>query len=118
MVEVRFVLDIYTNKTLIEYTAFDGGPSFTFSEGFSMVVTCDTQKEIDEIWTRFTEHGEPGRCGWLKDPFGVSWQIVPAALGEMMMDGESGSPEKMMAALMTMDKLDIAALEQAYRSAS
>jgi predicted 3-demethylubiquinone-9 3-methyltransferase (glyoxalase superfamily) len=101
-----------------EYTAFDGGPTFTFSEGFSMVVTCDTQEEIDGVWAGLTEHGEPGRCGWLKDPFGVSWQIVPGALGEMMTDAKSGSPEKVMAALLKMGKLDIATLKHAYRSGS
>jgi predicted 3-demethylubiquinone-9 3-methyltransferase (glyoxalase superfamily) len=101
-----------------EYTAFDGGPTFTFSEGFSMVVTCDTQEEIDEVWARLTERGEAGRCGWLKDPFGVSWQIVPSVLGEMMTDSKSGSPEKVMAALLNMGKLDIAALAHAYRSGS
>lgn len=101
-----------------EYTAFDGGPTFTFSEGFSMVVTCDTQQEIDHVWARLTERGEPGRCGWLKDPFGLSWQVVRSALGTMMTDSRSGSPEKVMAALLQMGKLDIAALEQAYRSGS
>jgi predicted 3-demethylubiquinone-9 3-methyltransferase (glyoxalase superfamily) len=101
-----------------EYTAFDGGPTFTFSEGFSMVVTCDTQEEIDEVWARLSELGEAGRCGWLKDPYGVSWQIVPSALGEMMTDSKSGSPERAMAALLTMGKLDIAALRHAYRSGS
>ncbi len=101
-----------------EYTAFDGGPTFNFSEGFSMVVTCDTQQEIDHVWARLTEGGEPGRCGWLRDPFGLSWQVVPSALGTMMTDSRSGSPEKVMAALLQMGKLDIAALEQAYRSGS
>ncbi len=101
-----------------EYTAFDGGPTFTFSEGFSMVATCDTQQEIDEIWAQLTERGEAGRCGWLKDPFGVSWQIIPAALGEMMTNPNSGNPEKVMAALLEMGKLDIATLRRAYGSGS
>jgi predicted 3-demethylubiquinone-9 3-methyltransferase (glyoxalase superfamily) len=101
-----------------EYTAFDGGPTFTFAEGFSLVATCDTQEEIDEIWARLTEHGEAGRCGWLKDPFGVSWQVVPAALGEMMQNPQSGDPRKLMTAMLQMGKLDIAALESAYRSVS
>ncbi len=99
-----------------EYTAFDGGPSFSFTEGFSLVATCETQAELDEIWARLTEGGEEGPCGWLKDRFGVSWQVVPASLGKMMTDAKSGNPAKMMEALLQMKKLDIATLEQAYRS--
>jgi predicted 3-demethylubiquinone-9 3-methyltransferase (glyoxalase superfamily) len=101
-----------------EYTAFDGGPSFSFSEAFSFVATCETQEEIDEMWTRLSAGGEEGPCGWLKDRFGVSWQVVPAALGRMMGDPKSGNPAKVMQALLKMRKLDIATLEQAYRSGS
>jgi predicted 3-demethylubiquinone-9 3-methyltransferase (glyoxalase superfamily) len=102
-----------------EYTAFDGGPSFTFTEGFSFVATCETQKELDETWARLTaDGGEEGPCGWLKDRFGVSWQVVPASLGMMMSDPKSGNPAKMMEALLKMRKLDIATLERAYRSGS
>jgi predicted 3-demethylubiquinone-9 3-methyltransferase (glyoxalase superfamily) len=101
-----------------EYTAFDGGPSFSFTEAFSLVATCETQDELDEIWARLSEGGEEGPCGWLKDRFGVSWQVVPAALGQMMSDPKSGSPGKMMEALLKMRKLDIATLERAYRSGS
>jgi predicted 3-demethylubiquinone-9 3-methyltransferase (glyoxalase superfamily) len=99
-----------------EYTAFDGGPSFAFTEAFSLVATCETQEEIDETWSRLSEGGEEGPCGWLKDRFGVSWQVIPAALGEMMSDPKSGNPAKMMEALLKMRKLDIATLERAYRS--
>jgi predicted 3-demethylubiquinone-9 3-methyltransferase (glyoxalase superfamily) len=98
-----------------EYTAFDGGPSFSFTEAFSLVATCETQAELDEIWARLTQGGAEGPCGWLKDRFGVSWQVVPAALGQMMSDPTSGNPAKMMEALLKMRKLDIATLEQAYR---
>jgi predicted 3-demethylubiquinone-9 3-methyltransferase (glyoxalase superfamily) len=99
-----------------EFTAMDGGPSFTFSEGFSLVATCDTQEELDNIWKRLSSNGgEEGRCGWLKDPFGVSWQVIPKALGEMMGDPRSGNPGKVMEALMKMDKIDIATLKQAYK---
>ena len=101
-----------------EYTAFDGGPSFTFSQAFSLVVTCETQGELDELWTRLSAGGEEGPCGWLTDRFGVSWQVVPAALGRMMGDPASGNPGKVMEALLKMRKLDIATLEQAYRSGS
>jgi len=100
-----------------EYTAFDGGASFSFTEAFSFVATCESQDELDEIWARLTEGGgEEGPCGWLKDRFGVSWQVVPAALGQMMGDPKSGNPAKVMEALLKMRKLDIATLERAYRS--
>ena len=101
-----------------EYTAFDGGPSFSFTEAFSFVATCETQDEIDEVWARLTDGGEEGPCGWLKDRWGVSWQVVPSALGQMMSDPKSGNPAKVMEALLKMRKLDLAALEQAYRSGS
>ena len=102
-----------------EYTAFDGGPSFTFTEAFSFVATCETQEEIDEVWARLTEGGgEQGPCGWLKDRFGMSWQVVPSALGQMMGDSKSGNPAKVMEALLKMRKLDLATLERAYRSGS
>ena len=99
-----------------EYTAFDGGAAFSFTEAFSFVATCETQDELDEIWARLSEGGEEGPCGWLKDRFGVSWQVVPASLGKMMSDPKSGNPAKMMEALLKMRKLDIATLEQAYRA--
>jgi predicted 3-demethylubiquinone-9 3-methyltransferase (glyoxalase superfamily) len=101
-----------------EYTAFDGGPSFSFTEAFSLVATCETQAEIDEVWARLTDGGEEGPCGWLKDRWGVSWQVVPAALGQMMSDPKSGNPAKVMEALLKMRKLDLGALTQAYRSGS
>jgi predicted 3-demethylubiquinone-9 3-methyltransferase (glyoxalase superfamily) len=98
-----------------EYTAFDGGPAFAFTEAFSLVVTCETQDQIDEMWARLSEGGAEGPCGWLKDRFGMSWQVVPAALGQMMGDPASGNPAKVMEALLKMRKLDIATLKQAYR---
>jgi len=99
-----------------EFTAMDGGPSFAFAEGFSMVATCDTQEELDKVWNRLSsDGGEEGRCGWLKDRFGVSWQVIPRALGEMMGDPKSGNPGKVMEALLKMNKLDIAALKAAYK---
>lgn len=102
-----------------EYTAFDGGPSFAFTEAFSFVVTCETQKELDETWARLISNGgEEGQCGWLKDRFGVSWQVLPSSLGKMMSDPTSGNPAKTMGALFKMRKLDIATLERAYHSGS
>jgi predicted 3-demethylubiquinone-9 3-methyltransferase (glyoxalase superfamily) len=100
-----------------EYVAFDGGPSFTFTEGMSLMVTCKTQEEIDRYWTRLTEGGgEEGPCGWLKDRFGVSWQIVPEVLGDLLSDSKSGNSEAAVQAMLQMKKLDIAELQRAYRS--
>ena len=99
-----------------EFTAMDGGSSFAFTEGFSMVATCDTQEELDKVWNRLSsDGGEEGRCGWLKDRFGVSWQVIPRALGEMMGDPKSGNPGKVMEAVLKMNKLDIATLKAAYK---
>ena len=98
-----------------QFTAMDGGPSFSFSEGISLVATCDTQEELDDTWKRLSDGGEEGPCGWLKDRFGVSWQVVPAALGEMMGDPRSGNSRKVMEALLKMGKIDIATLRQAYK---
>ncbi len=101
------------------YNAFDGGPSFAFSEGFSLMVTCATQEEIDRLWDGLiADGGEPGRCGWLKDKFGLSWQIVPGDLGEMLGNPAGGNTQKAGEAMMAMNKLDMAALRAAYDSAS
>jgi predicted 3-demethylubiquinone-9 3-methyltransferase (glyoxalase superfamily) len=100
-----------------EYTAFDGGPHFSFSEALSLVATCDSQQELDAVWSRLSSGGgKEGPCGWVTDKFGVSWQVVPAVLGEMLAHPESGDTHKVMGALMKMGKLDIKALEKAYRS--
>lgn len=101
-----------------EFMALDGGPSFSFSEGISLMVSCQTQEEIDTIWARLSEGGEEGRCGWLKDRFGVSWQVVPAALGEMVGDPALGNSRKAMEELLKMGKIDLAILRQAYGSSS
>jgi predicted 3-demethylubiquinone-9 3-methyltransferase (glyoxalase superfamily) len=98
-----------------EYTTFDGGPSFTFTEGFSLMVQCKTQQEIDNYWTQLTANGgEEGPCGWLKDRFGLSWQIIPEVLGKMLSDSKSGNSQAAMQAMLQMKKLDIAELERAY----
>jgi predicted 3-demethylubiquinone-9 3-methyltransferase (glyoxalase superfamily) len=99
-----------------EFFAFDGGETFTFSEGMSMFVDCKTQEEVDRYWSRLTANGgEEGPCGWLKDPFGVSWQIVPEVLGQMLGDPGSGDTAACVNAMLKMKKLDIATLESAYR---
>lgn len=99
-----------------EFRAFDGGETFTFSEGVSMDVTCKTQAEIDMYWNGLIAGGgEEGPCGWLKDRFGLSWQIVPEQLGQMLTDSTSGNAEACLNAMLKMKKLDIATLEKAYR---
>jgi predicted 3-demethylubiquinone-9 3-methyltransferase (glyoxalase superfamily) len=99
-----------------EYLAFDGGPSFTFTEGFSLMVTCKTQEEIDRYWAKLTENGgEEGPCGWLKDRFGLSWQVVPEALTQMLSDPRSGDSQAAFQAMLKMKKLNVAELEKAYR---
>jgi len=101
------------------YDAFDGGPSFKFSEAFSLRMTCDTQKEIDDLWARLSaDGGEPGPCGWLKDRWGMSWQIIPAALGEMLSNPAGGNSKAATEAMLKMGKLDIAELRRAYESAA
>jgi predicted 3-demethylubiquinone-9 3-methyltransferase (glyoxalase superfamily) len=99
-----------------EFLAFDGGPSFSFTEGISLMVNCKTQEEVDRYWSTLTEEGgEEGPCGWLKDRFGISWQVVPEQLGQMLSDPASGNSEAAMQAMLKMRKLDIAALQRAYR---
>jgi predicted 3-demethylubiquinone-9 3-methyltransferase (glyoxalase superfamily) len=97
-----------------DFTALNGGPEFTFSPAISFLVDCETQQEIDELWKKLSEGGEKVRCGWLKDKYGLSWQIVPSALGEMLQDTNPEKSKRVMQALLQMDKLDIATLQQAY----
>jgi predicted 3-demethylubiquinone-9 3-methyltransferase (glyoxalase superfamily) len=97
-----------------KFIALNGGPRFKFTEAISLVVNCETQEEIDEYWQKLTAGGEESMCGWLKDKYGLSWQIVPAILGELF---QSKGAEGVMKALMQMKKLDIATLKQAAESA-
>ncbi len=94
-----------------EFLALNGGPEFNFTEAISFVINCDTQDEIDYYWSKLTEEGgEESECGWLKDKFGVSWQVVPRMLGEMIADADSKKVNNVMQALMRMNKLNIAQL--------
>ena len=96
-----------------DFVGLNGGPQVKFSEAISFVVSCKTQKEIDELWAKLTQGGgQPGPCGWLKDKFGLSWQIVPAVLNKLM-EGDPKKAERVMAEVMKMSKLDIATLERA-----
>ena len=106
---VKFVLDGE------EFVGLNGGPHFQFSEAISFWVKCDTQQEIDEFWEKLSEGGETNECGWLKDKFGLSWQIVPSAIEELVGEDDPARRDRVTKAVWQMQKLDIKALEEAYR---
>jgi predicted 3-demethylubiquinone-9 3-methyltransferase (glyoxalase superfamily) len=99
-----------------DFIALNGGPHFKFTEAISFSVDCKTQEEVDELWERLSEGGQKSRCGWLKDKYGLSWQIVPTVLGELMANKDAKKSSKVMQAMLKMDKLDIKALKQAAES--
>jgi predicted 3-demethylubiquinone-9 3-methyltransferase (glyoxalase superfamily) len=106
---VSFVLDG------VEFQALNAGPAFTFSEAISFFINAETQEEIDYLWDALTaDGGEPGRCGWLKDRFGLSWQVVPSVLGKLLSDPDPEAAGRVMQAMLGMGKLDIAALQAAH----
>jgi predicted 3-demethylubiquinone-9 3-methyltransferase (glyoxalase superfamily) len=97
-----------------QYLALNGGPMFKFTEAISLSVDCQSQAEVDKLWEALSAGGSKSQCGWLKDKFGLSWQIVPSRLPELLTDPDSAKSHRVMAVLMTMTKLDIAQLEAAY----
>lgn len=97
-----------------ELIALNGGPQFKFTEAISLSVDCKTQDEVDEYWRKLTEGGEEGPCGWLKDKFGLSWQVNPTILGKMLSDPDPKKSKRAMEAMLQMKKIDIARLKQAY----
>jgi predicted 3-demethylubiquinone-9 3-methyltransferase (glyoxalase superfamily) len=97
-----------------EFMALNGGPQLTFSPAISFFVNCETQEEVDELWEKLSMGGEKQRCGWLRDKYGVSWQIVPSALGQMLRDKDAAKSKRVMKALLQMDKIDIERLRHAY----
>ena len=99
-----------------DFTALNGGPIFKFNEAISLMVNCDTQEELDDYWNKLSKGGDPDaqQCGWLKDKFGVSWQIVPTKIAEWVNDRDQAKSDRVMAALLPMKKLDIRTLQQAY----
>jgi len=97
-----------------QFIALNGGPMFKFTEAISFSVDCKTQEEVDELWEKLSEGGEKSRCGWLKDKYGLSWQIVPSALVVMLQDKDAEKAKRVMQAMLQMDKLDIKRLQQAY----
>ena len=101
-----------------EFVALNGGPVFKFTEAISLVVNCETQEEVDSFWTKLSAGGQEVQCGWLKDRFGVSWQIVPTVLPEMLRDKDPQKARRVMAAMLKMKKIDIAVLKKAYEGRS
>ena len=98
-----------------EFAALNGGPRFKFTEAISLVVNCDSQKEVDEMWKKLSAGGATSQCGWLKDKFGLSWQIVPRVLLELLRDKDPVKSQRVMRAMLQMTKIDIARVKQAYR---
>lgn len=98
----------------LEFMALNGGPEFTFTPAISLFVNCETQEEVDELWEKLSAGGKKERCGWLKDKYGLSWQIIPSALGQMMQDKDPRKSKRVMNAMLQMDKIEIKALKQAY----
>jgi predicted 3-demethylubiquinone-9 3-methyltransferase (glyoxalase superfamily) len=97
-----------------EFIVLNGGPMFTFSPAISFFVNCETQAEVDDLWEKLSEGGEKQRCGWLKDKYGVSWQIIPSVLGKMLQDKDAEKSKRVMNAMLQMNKIDIKGLTQAY----
>jgi len=97
----------------LQFHALNGGPAFTFTPAISLFVDCATQAEVDELWEKLSAGGEKSRCGWLKDKFGLSWQIIPSALGELMTDPDPAKSQRVMQAMMQMGKIDIEGLQRA-----
>ena len=96
------------------FFALNGGPHYKLTEAFSLYVNCETQEEVDYYWDKLIAGGAPSRCGWLKDKFGVSWQIIPSVLGRMLQDSDAKRSQRVMQAMLQMVKLDIKKLQQAY----
>jgi predicted 3-demethylubiquinone-9 3-methyltransferase (glyoxalase superfamily) len=98
------------------FHVLNGGPQYKFTEAISLFVHCETQKEVDTLWEKLCEGGEPSRCGWLKDKYGLSWQIIPSVLGKYLGDKDPVKANRVMNAMLKMDKIDIKALKQAYNN--
>ena len=100
-----------------EFFALNGGPQFKFTPAISLFVNCETQEEVDELWEKLSAGGRKDRCGWLQDKYGLSWQIIPSALGKMLGDKDGAKSKRVMMAMLAMDKIDIAGLQRAYDGA-
>jgi predicted 3-demethylubiquinone-9 3-methyltransferase (glyoxalase superfamily) len=96
------------------FIALNGGPQFKFSEAISFFINCETQQEVDDLWEKLSAGGEKSQCGWVKDKYGLSWQVIPTILGEMLHDPDPRKSQRVMQAMLQMNKIDIARLKQAY----
>jgi predicted 3-demethylubiquinone-9 3-methyltransferase (glyoxalase superfamily) len=97
-----------------DFYALNGGPHFTFTPAVSLFVSCETQQEVDDLWEKLSAGGKKDRCGWLKDKYGLSWQIIPTVLGKLLQDKDAGKSKRVMQAMLQMDKIDMEALNRAY----
>lgn len=123
----KFYVSVFKNSKLLspttfqldgqEFIAFNGGPHFAFTPAISLFVNCETQQEVDELWDKLSEGGQKERCGWLKDKFGLSWQIIPTVLGQLMHDKDPEKSARVRKAMLQMSKIDIEGLRQAYSQA-
>jgi predicted 3-demethylubiquinone-9 3-methyltransferase (glyoxalase superfamily) len=121
---MKFYVSIFKNSKIVganrfqldgqEFMVLNGGPQFTFTPAISLFVNCETQQEVDELWEKLSEGGEKGKCGWLKDKYGLSWQIIPSVLGKLLHDKDAEKAKRVMQAMMRMNKIDIKALQKAY----
>jgi len=100
-----------------EFMGLNAGPKFKFTEAISFFVNCETQEEVDEMWEKLSAGGEKSRCGWLKDKFGLSWQIIPSVLGKLMNDPDPQKSQTVVQAMLKMDKIEVKGLQQAYEQA-
>ena len=124
---MKFYVSIFKNSKILsanrfqldgqEFLVLNGGPQFTFSPAVSFFVNCETQQEVDELWEKLSEGGEKGRCGWLKDKYGLSWQVIPSVLGTLLHDKDTEKSKRVTKAMLQMDKIDIKSLKQAYDQA-
>jgi predicted 3-demethylubiquinone-9 3-methyltransferase (glyoxalase superfamily) len=108
------VMTVAFNLDGQDFVALNGGPQFKFTEAVSFVANCETQQEVDDLWEKLSAGGQRSRCGWLKDKFGLSWQVVPTVLGQLLQDKDPAKSRRVMEAMLQMDKLDIRKLKQAH----
>ena len=121
---MKFYISIFKNAKILganhfelegqEFLVFNGGPQFTFTPAISFFINCETQQEIDDLWEKLSEGGEKSRCGWLKDKYGLSWQVIPSVLGPMLHDKDPVKAKRVLNAMLQMNKIDIAGLKRAY----